>query len=224
MELFYGSLMICGTIACCMWVVKSMEGTEWNIVGQRKRPFLLLGSVLAETVILGIPSLDHVGRLLMEIVTGCLLFACLTDTIICEVYQFTWWGAGGAAVFLWIYEEVCVNGIYDGTPCRNEMHSGMVMSFLMILAYLVLQELFFAGFYGRADCHAFVVCAIVCCAFGMGLTWYFLHMTMAFTLLIMVQAFRKNIDSRGRLRQPVAFLPYITVSFWMVIILHIFLK
>lgn len=224
MELCIGSLMICGTMACCMWIVKSVEGTEWKIGHWSRKVLLFLGSVIAEMVILCIPSLDHVGRLLLEIVAGCLLFACLTDMMICEVYQFTWWGAGGASVFLGIYENVCVDGIYGENVCPDKLFSETVMSFAIMVCYLVLQEMFFSRFYGRADCHAFVVCATAGCALGMGMPWFFLHMTTAFFLLIIVQIFQKNIGSRGRLRQAVAFLPYITLSFWLMIVFYIISK
>lgn len=42
-------------------------------------------------------------------------------------------------------------------------------------------------------------------------------MVIAFLLLTVVQAFRRNIGRRGSLKRSVAFIPYITVSFWILI-------
>ena len=44
-------------------------------------------------------------------------------------------------------------------------------------------------------------------------------MLLALFLLIVVQAMQKNIRNDGNLIEAVPFLPYITVSFWLVLIM-----
>lgn len=132
------------------------------------------------------------------VIAGCLLFACITDCQTCEVYNITWWVAGGASILL----------LLSG---RNSMEAG----YLLELGFFVLlQQKLFSRMYGRADCHAFSVCAVAETAVGLSLTGYLLHMLLSFTLLAFIQGLRHNIDREGNLRRPVPFLPYITLAFW----------
>lgn len=85
-----------------------------------------------------------------------------------------------------------------------------------IVPYWCLQFLIFSKMYGRADCHAFVCCAVALSSFGGGMREYLVHMLCSVILLGIVQAVRKNINRQGNLYEPVAFIPYITMG-WSVV-------
>jgi len=137
---------------------------------------------------------------LWYVVAACLLFACMTDSKSCQVFQFTWWPMLIAGVMLWCKRgELNWENLYP------------------ILVYIALQELFFSRYYGRADCHAFVMCALVGTSLGWGMVDYVLHMLVAFVSLFLVQIGRHNISGKGNLKHPVAFLPYVTFGFWVLL-------
>lgn len=129
------------------------------------------------------------------IVAACLLGACVMDVETRVVYNYVWWisGTAGAVAML-------LSGNNQWVP---------------VLLFILLQELFFAKMYGRADCHGFAVCALAEGAFGMGLKEYLLHMLLAFFLLGVVQFLKHNVGKNGNLKNPVPFLPYITSAFWI---------
>ena len=144
-------------------------------------------------------------RLLLSVVLGCLLFAGITDLVMCQAYNFVWWVSGIAAVgLLW----------------QRWKETGKITGLSELLLFCALQLLLFVRLYGRADGYAFCVCAGAQTGLGMGMEAYFMHMTVAFILLIIVQAFRKNIGPRGRLKRPAPFLPYVAVGFLIVLIFH----
>ena len=87
-----------------------------------------------------------------------------------------------------------------------------------LLLFGLLQEKIFSRMYGRADCHAFLICALTECAMGFRMKEYLLHMLLALFLLVVVQAIRKNIGKNGNLKKAVPFMPYITISFWLVML------
>ena len=155
-----------------------------------------MGILLA--CIVRIRCMSRGEALLLAVFAGCLLFACLTDVKECYVYQFVWWlaGAAGGILLLLHWQKV---------------------SLISLLVYLLLQEFFFAGCYGRADCHAFAVSAVILCALGGGMTAYWLHMLLAFVCLGVVQMFAHNVNRKGQLKRAVAFLPYITLGFWVLL-------
>ena len=145
------------------------------------------------------------SRLLLSVVLGCLLFASITDLVMCQAYNFVWWISGMAAVvLLW----------------QRWKDAGTITGLSGLLLFCALQLFLCIRLYGRADGYAFCVCAGAQTGLGMGMEAYFMHMTVAFILLITVQAFRKNIGSRGRLRKPVPFLPYVTIGFFIMLIFH----
>ncbi|MCM1056586.1 MAG: hypothetical protein NC517_03130 [Firmicutes bacterium] len=135
---------------------------------------------------------------LWSVFAGCLLFACITDCRSREVYNVTWWVAGAAAGMLLLTE-------------RGWLAAGGIPE---LGFFILLQLTLFTKMYGRADCYAFSVCAVAETAAGLSLTGYLLHMLLSFMLLAFVQALRHNIGRGGNLRQPVPFLPYITLAFW----------
>lgn len=132
------------------------------------------------------------------VIAVCLLFACITDCRSREVYNVTWWAAGMAAGALLLGK-------------RDRLDAGILSE---LGSFILLQLVLFAKMYGRADCYAFSVCAVAEAAAGLSLAGYLLHMLLSFALLAFVQALRHNIDRGGNLRQPVPFLPYITLAFW----------
>lgn len=87
-----------------------------------------------------------------------------------------------------------------------------------ILVFILLQFLFFTKMYGRADCFAFSCCAIFLGAFGGGIQVYLLHMLLSIGILGMVQLFRRNVDRHGNLKEPKAFIPYISVALLIMIL------
>lgn len=132
------------------------------------------------------------------VIAVCLLFACITDCRSREVYNVTWWAAGMAAGALLLGK-------------RDRLDAGILSE---LGSFILLQLVLFTKMYGRADCYAFSVCAVAETAAGLSLAGYLLHMLLSFALLAFVQALRHNIDRGGNLRQPVPFLPYITLAFW----------
>lgn len=70
----------------------------------------------------------------------------------------------------------------------------------------------------------FSVCALAECTGDTGILWPLCHMLLAVILLTVVQLFHGNVTRDGKLRIPQPFIPYITVSFWMVTVLRYFLN
>lgn len=170
---------------------------EWYGGYPRNRCIPLL--CVANTVVIHIVCSSHgiEQELLLAVVAGCLIMASETDLESTYVYDYVWWLSNGACALLLI-------------------GAGRQLDELaVILFYCLLQECFFARFYGRGDCHAFSSCAVAAGGLGVGMLGFLLHMASAFGLLALVQAWRHNIGKDGNLLQPVAFLPYITVSFWI---------
>jgi hypothetical protein len=132
---------------------------------------------------------------LLGVVSGCLIFASATDLIMCKVYDFTWWIAGAALCVMFVMSTPALRTICD------------------VILFIILQELVFSRFYGRADCYAFCICALTESILGIGMEGFLVHMILSYMLLTFVQFFRKNIDRYGKLIKPVPFLPYITVTF-----------
>lgn len=139
------------------------------------------------------------GKIWWSIFAGCLLAAAVMDWWERMVYRFVWLAAGAAAGLL-LCGKIC-----DGTV------------WLHLIIYVVLQELFFARFYGRADCHAFCVCAAMLTVLGMSFRDYLIHMALVFGSLTLIQGMRGNITKNGQLRSPVPLVPYIVAAFWFLV-------
>lgn len=139
------------------------------------------------------------NTLMLSAIGGCLLLASVTDIVLCQVYDFTWWFALTAVL-------VSLQGISE--------ESVWSLAFFFLLQFAVFGRL-----YGRADCYGFCVCAAAEAVMGMELSGFLVQMFLAWLLLFFVQAAHRNIDRKGNLKQPVPFLPYITAAFWLTIVL-----
>lgn len=221
MELIYGGIIYAVAVAE-VYLVQYLDAPAWKI-NLKVKIFIPACSVfngVAIAQIVKIRCMLDREAVLLAVFAGCLLFACLTDVKTCYVYQFAWWVAGAAeCVLLWSRLENDFKNCTFETDFSNLWGAELRMADRMIplLIFIMLQELFFCRFYGRADCHAFAVCSVVLCALGMGIMEYLTHMLLAFAGLAVVQAFRSNVNHKGHLKQPVAFLPYIALSFWVLI-------
>lgn len=155
-------------------------------------------------VILSADNVSGAGRfcniydgILLGIMSGSMIFACITDILTNKVYDFIWWTAAVAELTIYVRHPISLRRLVG------------------VAVFFLIQELLFAKLYGRADCHAFCICAAVESVFSIGIIGFFLHMILSFALLTVVQYFRKNIGNNGRLKVPVPFMPYITLAFWM---------
>lgn len=195
----YGGLIYAVFLAA-LSLVQHLDTAMFEIRPE-ERSAVLLGSAANGIILAHIVKIKCLGKgetLLMVILAGCLLFACLTDVRECYVYQFVWWAAGAAGgILLWLNLKQA--------------------SVLSLMVYILLQEFLFCSCYGRADCHAFAVSAVVLCALGGGMTVYWMHMLFAFVCLGVVQMFAHNVNRKGQLKRAVAFLPYITLGFWVLL-------
>lgn len=140
--------------------------------------------------------------ILWGVIGLCFLFACEMDCRTREVYNVIWWISGTAAAGL-----VALSSRAGKTPLFE------------LCLFCVIQLRVFSKMYGRADCYAFCVCAAAESSEGFGLEVFLVHMMLAIGLLAIVQLLRRNIDGRGRLKQAVPFLPYITLSFGLLFLI-----
>lgn len=130
---------------------------------------------------------------------GSLLFACIMDLREQMVYRFVWLIAGMAAGMLIIVRA-----------SKGDWAVGMLLEFSL---YVGLQQLWFSRFYGRADCHAFCVCALAMWAMDMGMKDWLIHMLLTFAGLSVVQFACCNVKRNGKLKKPVPLIPYIALAF-----------
>lgn len=149
-------------------------------------------------------------KLLWAVFGGSLLLACVTDSLLCQVYNFTWWISLAAALaLLWCRRSVLME---EGFIC-SDMLGGLLL-------FVGLQLLLRGRIYGCADSYAFCVCALAGTALGISAAGFLTHMLLAYLLLFVMQLFRRNLNHKGNLREPVPFMPYITVAFWITLVLH----
>lgn len=83
-----------------------------------------------------------------------------------------------------------------------------------LAGFLAMQFLLFRRMYGLADCFVFSACAAYLAAAGRDMTACLAFMGAVFLALAAVQALRRNINTRGNLKEPVALVPYISAVFW----------
>lgn len=148
---------------------------------------------------------ELIPRMIMAVILGCLLLASVTDLAICQVHNFVWWIGGTAAcLLLWVGLRRTPAAVSNVLP--------------ELFMFCVIQIVLFGRLYGRADCYAFCVCAGAEAGLGLGFMGFLKHMILAFLLLTVVQAFRKNISRKGNLKKPVPFLSYITTAFCLLLL------
>ena len=196
-----------GTVAMVYQIILWLEKQDKNTVTEQKWKVVSGKSVLfgigaSSLLVCGVSAADapqtnyYLRILLLGIVSGGLLAAWIMDVETHLIYDFVWWISGTAAVLLLILSG-------NAWILRWDLTS-----------FIVLQHLLFGRLYGRADCHAICVCALVEGAFAMRMQDYLIHMLMALGILTVVQWYWGNVTADGRLKEAVPFLPYITVSFW----------
>ena len=145
----------------------------------------------------------HLGAegILLSLLAGGLLAAACMDGENCYVYNYVWWWC-----LLW-------TGILLGVSCGGATVTGIRQA-AAVAVFVLLQQFLFARMYGRADSHAFSVCALISCHWRGELLWFLMHMLLAVTLLAVVQLGKGNVTCRGKLRTPKPFIPYIVITFW----------
>ena len=134
--------------------------------------------------------------------SGGLLMASWMDRKECLVYNYVWW---------WCLPWAGILGMTAG---------GEFSGIVAVLVFVMLQQLLFSRMYGKADCHAFSVCALAECGNAVGMVGFLLQMFLSVVLLTIVQLFRGNVTPRGRLREPQPFIPYIITAFFSVTFLE----
>lgn len=184
-------------VLLCMLHVVCVEGAGMEVE-------IAAGTVLWECVLW--------KKILWSVFAGCLLTAAVMDWWEQMVYRFVWWAAGAAACLL-LFERVC------GVTCASGVtyiYDALEFGAPLVI-FMLVQELFFARFYGRADCHAFCVCAAMLTVRGMGFRDYLMHMVLVFGGLTLIQMLRGNIAGNGHLKVPVPLVPYIMAAFWFLV-------
>lgn len=195
--------VILGTVAAGLIVIGWLDQT---IELSRRRMLLIaIAGIMGNWLLIWrMESQDFFSRILMAVILGCLLLACVTDLAICQVHNFVWWFGGIAAgLLLWAELKRAPVAVSNVLP--------------ELITFCVIQIMLFSRLYGRADCYAFCVCAGTEAGLGMGMRDFLEHMLFSFFLLTVVQAFRKNISLKGNLKEPVPFLPYITAAFYLLL-------
>lgn len=198
------SAVILGTVAAGLSLIKRLD--KEITVSRRAAAGIIAAAAVGSCLLRWLCGREELlPRLLLSMVLGCLLLACVTDIAMCQVYNFVWWISCTLAGALLLYRWIGM---------------GAVKGVLELLLFCVAQLLIFSGLYGRADCYAFCVCAGAEAGLGMGMEAFLAHMVIAFALLLPVQAVKKNITAGGRLKTPVPFLPYVTTGFAVILIFH----
>lgn len=131
-----------------------------------------------------------------------LLYASAEDIRCQRVRRVLWWFVGGAGMGVLLIRRECTPGILLDLFCFGAM-----------------QFLLFAKMYGKADCHAFLCGGILLASYGGTLREYLLHMLISIGLLGFMQLLRGNVNSKGNLKNPVAFIPYITAGLFVSVLL-----
>ena len=183
----------------------AMTEPKWKLVSQSRVRFCICVCSLFACAVAAIGGEEgyYLCVLLLSIVSGGLLAAGVMDVETHLIYDFVWWISGTAALLLLLFSENARVLWWD------------------IMSFIVLQHLLFGRLYGRADCHAFCVCALAEGAFGMTMQDYLVHMLIAIGILSAVQLAGGNVTGDDRLKVPVPFLPYITVSFGIMLIVKV---
>lgn len=133
---------------------------------------------------------------------GCLFRAAWEDGKSQMVRRWLWWVAGGAGIVTLLLRRGAAPGAWSELAC-----------------YGVIQFLLFSKMYGKADCHAFLCCGIMMSAYGGGMKDFLWHMLITFSYLGIIQIGKRNVTTKGNLRQPVALIPYVVPAYFTCILL-----
>jgi len=162
-----------------------------------------IANALAASILISHRRYPALQGLLYGILAAYLATASITDRQTKMVHDFLHLPGGLAGVSLLIYRW----------PDQAVFWEAVI--------FFAIQMLIFRRLYGTADCLVFCVCALYLAAEGQGMMTYLLHMGASFLLLAVVQIFRKNINRQGNLKEPVALVPYITVSMWIFLVSYL---
>lgn len=201
--------MILGIVAMGVFLIGRWDEPLPLKAGSRL--WILAGAALELAGIMAAAG-DRPGheKLLWAVFGGSLLLACVTDSLLCQVYNFTWWISLAAALaLLWCRRSVLME---SGSICFDTLGG--------LLLFVGLQLLLRGHIYGRADSYAFCVCALAGAALKISAAGFLTHMLLAYLLLFLVQLFRGNLNHKGNLGEPVPFLPYITTAFWITLAMY----
>lgn len=192
--------IIGATVAGLFWIGK--RDTQWSLcLNLPGKCILATVCALNSLCILLLGNHGFLTNILLGGFAGSLLTAAVMDLWEQMVYRFVWWIAGTIVIATWslqLYQE----------------RTGEELLTQLIL-YIVLQQVVFAHFYGRADCHAFSVCAAGMTVLGMDFSDYTVHMALTFVGLTVIQFAQGNVTRKGRLRHPAPLVPYIVTAFWI---------
>lgn len=196
-------MVILGTVICGLTLIRRLD---CEIKPDRRGQITIAAAAILGNILLrwSCGPGELIPRLLLSVVLGGLLLACITDIAMCQVHNFVWWVSGAAALALLGYRW------------RTEGASAL----WELLLFAVVQLLLCKKLYGRADCYAFCVCAAAAAGRGVGLEGFLAHMIFTYAVLIPVQAVGKNIAFGGRLKKPVPFLPYLTAGYYFLLFFH----
>lgn len=149
--------------------------------------------------------------ILLSLLAGGLLAAACMDAENCYVYNYVWWWC-----LLWtgILSVFPAGGQYTDGGLWRSTDGICIRQAAAVLVFIALQQCLFARMYGRADSHAFSVCALISCRWRAGMLWFLIHMLSAVTLLAVIQLWKGNVTRGGKLRTPKPFIPYIIITFW----------
>lgn len=161
----------------------------WIIFSLAAGLFWLLRSE-QETAVAGILY----GVLAVYLILCSVMDAALQQ--VCDCFQYL--GVAGGVLYL-MYNAPAPHGLGE------------------LLVYVGIQWMVFRKMYGPADVAAYVICGMYLIAEEKSLTECLIHMAVTFGILGVIQGIKRNISSKGNLKNPVALLPYITVAFFLII-------
>lgn len=196
LTIFLLAIFIAGIIKGVFKIIVYFD-KKHGLTLNRKWGFLILTmSILGSIWVFWIES-NKIYQLFYLIFVVYLILCAVLDQQTKNVYDFLHIVAGLAGIAFFILQQP-EKAIIEG-----------------LVVFIILQLLLFRHFYGLADCFVFIICAIYLAARGNDLLIYLLHMGATYLLLIIVQAFQHNINKKGNLKQPVALIPYIVATVWI---------
>lgn len=191
---------VCAAAAGLFWL--GSRDAEWTLwLAAREKAIWTGVAALCTSCILLLRNKYFLTDVLMGGFAAGLIAAAAMDLWEQMIYRFVWWASGAAALAA-LSIQFCAGETAKGTTGQ-------------LVLYIILQQTIFARFYGRADCHAFSVCALGMAALGMEFRDYLVHMALTFGALTAVQLALGNVARNGRLKRPVPLVPYIAAAFWL---------